>query len=153
MSNGQKALLAALAGVVVLFVFAVIAGGGAGEGEPDADQDGIIGALLDRFGDPAAAGPAELSGACLRPDGTVLVQGSCSVRVAPSDQRMRLVEFRALQPVVVAARAPEDAGFTVRKAVDAGEEVGVAVDSSGGSITLSCGFGSCGLVLLDGSSR
>ncbi|MGH3450254.1 MAG: hypothetical protein ACRDQW_05895 [Haloechinothrix sp.] len=143
MSGAQKAGIAALVAVVVLFVVAVVLSAGSEQGDASAEQDGALGTLLDRFGDPAAAGPRELSGSCLQPTGTLLVQGSCALLVAPSEQRMRLVRLRAgEQSITVSAPAPEDADFTVRKRVKPGEEVGVAVDSGGAVISLRCqGFG------------
>lgn len=153
MSTGQKALLAGLVAIVVLFVIAVGAGAGNERGDAGADQGGLVGSLLDRFGDSGGVEPGELNGACVRPDGTLVVQDPCVVEVAPSAQRMRMLRLRSNRPVTVSASAPGEADFTMNKTFRAEDLIEVAVDSDRARIVLVCGFGGvCVLTLAGGGA-
>lgn len=150
MDNKQKVLIAVLVAVVALFVVAIaIRGGSGGEGDASAvssDRDGLLARL---GGDPAAVRPEEIGGDCGRQGLQVVVNGSCDLRVGPSEQRMRVVRLRTAADIDVTAPAPEDADFEIEKELAAGDEVAVAVDSGGASIELDCGFNQqCTLTLL-----
>ncbi|MGH3520313.1 MAG: hypothetical protein ACRDQ7_23600 [Haloechinothrix sp.] len=153
MSTGQKALLAGLVAVVVLFVVAVGAGANNDQGDAEADQGGLVGALLDRFGESGEVGPGDLAGSCVRPDGSLVVQNLCAVEVAPGTQRMRLLRLRSNRPIAVSAPAPGEATFMMNKTFGAGELIEVAVDADRAQIVLNCGIGAvCVLVLDAGAS-
>lgn len=152
MSTGQKALLAVLVAVVVVFVIAVGAGAGNERGDAGADQGGFVGTLLDRFGDSGGVDPGELSGACVRPDATLVVQGRCAVEVAAGAQRMRLLRLHSNRPVMVSAPAPGEADFTMNKTFGAQEPIEVAVESDRADILLTCGFGAVCVLVLDGGA-
>jgi hypothetical protein len=90
------------------------------------------------FGDAAAADPEDLSSGCLQPDGRLLVfAGSCTLRVAPGNDRLRTVRLRTDHPISVENRVPER-DQTTSSNIDPGEEFTVAVDRQGGDIGLGC---------------
>ena len=146
MTRNQKLLGGLVALVVVLFVLSLTNGGGNDGGNPGAKPGGLEGLLGDWFGDAAAADEADLSGDCLRPGGRLELDGTCVLRVAPSDQDMRVVKLHTEQPVTVSA--PSVRGdTTVTADLAAGEDASVSVGPDGADITLTCGAESCVLTL------
>lgn len=151
MDNRQKVVIGVLVAVVLLFVVAVVVQTQSDEGDAGAVSSDREGLLQSIGGDPAAVRLDELSGDCVRPNGTLIVQGSCDLEVAASDQRMRLVRLRTLQAISISAPAPEEADFDIEDDLEPGKEVEIAVDRDGAEIELNCGFGNtCTLTVLGG---
>jgi hypothetical protein len=153
MDSKQKVVIVALAAVVILFVVALAVQSGGEEGDASSIGSGPGGLLGSFGGSPAAVPASELTGSCGRQASTIRVEGSCELRVRPSEDRMRLVRLRTNDEIDVTAPAPGDADFDIDKELDAGQEVSVAVDAGGAEIHLGCGFGkTCTLVVLEADS-
>lgn len=152
---GKKLLIGALVAVVVLFVVAVGFGTTAEEGDASGDQKGPVGALLDRFRNQSAVAADELSGECVRdtgppPDGVLTVSGSCALRVAESEDRIRLLRLSALDPIVVSALTPGENPREVKSRLPKGDkaDLEVAVEEEGTTVAVFCaGFRPCRLQL------
>lgn len=155
---GKKLLIGALVAVVVLFVVAVGFGTTAEEGDAGGDQDGPVGALLDRFRNQSAVAPDELSGECVpdtgpavpQSDGVLTVSGSCALRVGVSENRIRLLRLSALDPIVVSALTPGENPREVKSRLPKGDktDLEVAVEKEGTTVAVFCaGFGPCRLQL------
>lgn len=142
MSSSQKALVVAVVVVLVLFAIAVVNQRRAGDGDVAERPDGLVGALGKLLGRPAAVERADLSAACLQADGRLVFRGSCTVRVAPSDERLRTLRLRAQAATTVVSPAPEG-DVVVRTEVDAGGEVPFAVGRDGADVELTCGARTC----------
>lgn len=138
MGTSGKIALAALAALVLLFVLGVVAGpGGAGDRPEDADG-GVLGSLRGAFAGSAEVAADELGGDCVRPDGSVAVQGACVLVVARGEQRLRLLRLRTDRGVTVTAPGPAGSDVTMTKAFSRGEVIEVAVDQAGARVVLAC---------------
>ena len=138
MSRRQKVILAVVAAVVaLLYVVVVLNQGRSGQGSPTGPPGGLVERLDSWLGDTAAAAPEDLTISCVRPDGALGFDGRCTVEVAPSESRLRLVRLCAADPVGITAPAPVG-DFTVRAELDAGEPTRIAVGPDGAEIVLRC---------------
>jgi len=146
-SNSQKALIAVVVVVIVLFVLAIANQQRSGEGIASEQPSGLVGAVGRLVGDPAAVDRAELSSACLQPDGRLVFRGSCTLRVAPSNDRLRTVRLRPRASITVSTTVPED-DIEVERDVDANAEVTIAVDRDGAAIVLNCRAATCPVELV-----
>lgn len=146
MTREQKILIAAGLLVIVLYVGAVASGRGSGEGDANSPVGGLVGVIAGWLGSSADADRVELSADCFNEAGQLGVEGSCTLKVAPSERDLRVVRLRTDQPVSVTARLPQS-GRTATVEVAAGDETSVAVDGDGGDIALTC---TCVLTVLNG---
>ncbi len=148
MSTRQKVLLA-LAAVLVVVVFVIgVAGGTPGRGDPRAGNW-----LTDRlagFGPPSQDLPLSLvSAECLDGDGSLLVNGVCTLRVAdPGGMKTLVLDSAAA--FRVAAPAPGGARMTISDTVtvEGGTaQARIAVDRAV-DVTVACpGIGTCILAI------
>lgn len=132
----QRILLAVVAVVIVLFVVAVArprdGDGGAADTRP-----GFVTWLGGLFGGSATVDPSALSGPCLQPDGRLVIDGTCALRVAAGDDDVRQVRLRAEAPITVRAPVPMRDSVGEQK-VAAGDTIDVAVDADEQDITITC---------------
>lgn len=137
-----KVVIAVLVGVVVLFVVAVVLGAGQDDGDASAEQEGPVGSLLDSAKGQGDAPLSQLSGPCAQPGGVLVVQNGCELRVAADDERLRTVRLTAqVNAVTVAAPAPDPEGEServLRKTLEQGEQLTVAVGPDGAVVALAC---------------
>lgn len=138
MSTSQKVVVAVLALVVALFVVAVVVQPGSGEGNAAqaSTGDGPGGFLKNLGGDLGTVRRDELAAACLEGD-ILTFQGSCDLRVAPSEDPMRMLRLLPSRGIEIESRVPTK-DFTVEGDAKPNEEVTIAVDERGGAIELTC---------------
>jgi hypothetical protein len=155
LTREQKILIAAGLLVAVLYIGAVANGRGSGEGSvgeggAGAPVGGLVGVLAGWIGGASDADRAELSADCLDDTNALAVNGSCTLRVAPSERNLRVVRLRTDRPVTVTARLPRsDRAGTAD--VAAGDETSVAVDGRGDEIRIDCpGTDPCVVTVLNG---
>ncbi|WP_020576026.1 hypothetical protein [Actinopolymorpha alba] len=157
MGNGQKAAVLGLAVLVVLFGLVVanqrrMAGNTSG---PDVDKvQRLVERAFDRWvDDPATVDRSQLDADCFaaeRPD-RLVVRGSCTLWVAASDTRIRMVRLHIHNAITVSSRAPQS-DVVVDDEIGADKDVSIAVDGKRESIALVCGFGKTCLITLSGRS-
>ena len=136
------AVLAGAALLIVLFGASVVAQQRSGDGDAGQRPGGLVGTLgelVEPLPEVAAAG---LSAVCRRPDGRLVFRGTCTVRVTPSDERLRTLRLRARAATTVVSPAP-GGDVVVRVDLAANEEVPLAIGAEGGNVELTCGAGTC----------
>jgi hypothetical protein len=133
----QRILLGAIVVIVALFIVSAATSGRAGDGGPDSGRSGIVAWLGDLLGGSSTVDRKDLSADCLQPDGRLVINGSCVLRVARSDSDVRQVKLRARDALSVRAPAPRG-DQVVTDDLDAGKDVAIAVNGDGADITLTC---------------
>jgi hypothetical protein len=137
LTRERKILIAAGLLVTVLYIGAVAGGGRSGEGRAGAPVGSLVGVLAGWIGGASDADRADLSADCFDAAGALAVDGSCTLRIAPSERDLRVVRLRTDRPATVIARLPRS-DSTGTADVAAGDETSVAVDGRGGEIRLDC---------------
>jgi hypothetical protein len=138
MSRRQKiVVIAVLVALVALFSGAVANGASNSDGDASEDPNGFVSWLGDLFGEPAPVDRADLVAACLAGD-TLTVEGSCTLAVAGSEEKIRQLVLRPEQVVTIVSPAPSE-GETIEADAEPGDEVRITVDSDGGEIVINCG--------------
>jgi hypothetical protein len=144
--------LAIVVGVIVavLFVGVLALGGGDGEGEARTEtenDDGVLGLLLDRAGDPSLVPLEDISADCANPgDPTLLEVGilGCAVAVTNDGSGIRTLRLSPIDTFTVTAPAPEgDVEVTDTFEPDPldpdGDDALVAVGEGTTLVSLTCG--------------
>jgi hypothetical protein len=155
-----------LAAIVILFAVGIGAGIGGDQGSARDNRSGLLDRLGGVAGDAADADIASMKASCPGLDQSLPVltfTGSCSLTVAKSGTRIRLVRLQSAQPLTVSAPAPEGDLDDIESDVDPQDVVKVAVGRNGagdstakdekGEIDIGCRAGigtSCAVQVLNG---
>ncbi|MFV2102393.1 hypothetical protein [Micromonospora sp. LOL_024] len=139
MSGQQKALLAALGVLVVVFAVAVGAGRG-DRGDPSA-RNPLVELLGRAGGGRDTVDPATVDADCAQAPGRMVVAGRCALRVADPGG-LRTLVLRSRDAFTVRAGAPGDADLTVTDEVTTADDgsgavARIAVDRAG-TVLVSC---------------
>lgn len=136
MNRNQKILAVVALVIIALYVTGVATQKGSDGPPPDPTQNELVKTLGRWFGGADPVALEEVSGACL--SGSALTfEGSCVIRVKPSDKDLRELALKPDTAVRLSTRAPHD-DATLDKDLKPGEVVKVAVDDKGADITLAC---------------
>jgi hypothetical protein len=145
----QRIVIGVLVAIGVLFILSS-ANHTAADGRTLRDPGGFVGWLGDRFGGTPDVRKADVSGECLRGDRLEVTDGTCTLRIAGSDDEQRNVRLRTDSEVAVQAPAP-GRDTLVRSDVEAGATLSVAVGGDGADIDVICaGARTCVLTLVTG---
>ncbi|MEH1165091.1 hypothetical protein V6V47_06870 [Micromonospora sp. CPCC 205539] len=133
MSGRQKALLAALAVLLVALFVVAVGTGRDDQGDPGA-RHGLVDWLGALGGERSSVDPATVSADCFEEPGRLVFSGSCVLRVADPGG-LRTLVLRSAARFTVSAPAPGDADLTIRDEVEpasdgTGAVAKVAVDEA-----------------------
>jgi hypothetical protein len=150
--SGRQKILLAFAAVLLVGLFLVaVAGRRPGAGDPG-EPSSLVAALARIGGGQAVVPPDRVSGACLQPDRTLKVLGSCALHVADPGA-LKLLVLRSNGPFRVTAPAPGDADYTatddVTPADDGAAEARIAVDRRSDVLVSCAGALTCALTIGD----
>lgn len=134
LTRSQKILAAVAVVLVALYVTGITV---RNDSEPaDPSQNALARKLGSWFGSPDPVSPQEITATCYA-DGKLTIKSACTLTVSTSDQDLRNLYLVPDKPLKVTARAPHD-DVVVEKESPAGEQLKVAVDGDGGTVTLTC---------------
>lgn len=142
-------LVGVLVLVVGLFVAAVATEGRAGQGDAGSGRGAPVGWLRGWIGGATGVSRADLASPDCVSDaaGRMRVTARCVVTVAARGHVTRQLRVLAEQPMTVTAPVSGQS-YTARSHLAAGADATIAVDPSGGRVTLECDAATCVATLL-----